>query len=519
MTMVNWFKTPANPRRAWPYFLMFGGAYSVLCIFGALTANDKVLALIWPANPFMLGMLVRFPVLARPLGWIACLAGFAIAVPIIGHGPVTSAGLVAYNFGVVTIGYVLLSRFDQVDQRLGRPVSIFYLLFAVGAASIFAGIVGSILIGPLFHDPAAVSSFRYWFSAELLNQIAFLPMILSFPGDRQWGRQLPQLTLHDQAPIIVLVLSAITGFFFGGMGALAFPVPAILWCAISYRVFLTASLTLAFCTWVITATTLGYVELAHVDQSLALSISLGAAFISLGPLILSTTTATRNEILDQLRYLVAEREVVANELDHRIKNLFALVNGLISLSVRDKPEMKPLADTLRNRLVALHRAHGLIRTSHTSVGATGGFTSLRGLIDTLLRPYEGSADERFVVDGDEALVDSGIVTPLALVFHELATNSTKYGALNDPNGTLRIHISRNIRDLNIKWCERFAVMTGYSDASNDGFGSKLLDLTIKSQLQGSHSRNWTEGGVDIEIILPGKLCSSTPPTHVSNLSS
>ena len=73
-------------------------------------------------------------------------------------------------------------------------------------------------------------------------------------------------------------------------------------------------------------------------------------------------------------------------LDHRIKNLFALVNGLISLSVRGNPEMKPLADTLSNRLVALHHAHGLIRAGSASSGAAGRFTSLKELIGTLLRP-------------------------------------------------------------------------------------------------------------------------------------
>jgi two-component sensor histidine kinase len=336
-------------------------------------------------------------------------------------------------------------------------------------------------------------------------------MILSYPEGRKWGRrQLPQPTFHDQAPIIVLVLSAITGIFFGGMGALAFPVPALLWCAISYRVFLTALLTFVFCTWVIMATTLGYIDVSHVDQSLVLSISMGAALISLGPLIISTTTATRNEILDQLRQLAAEREIVANELDHRIKNLFALVNGLISLSVRGKPEMKPLADTLRNRLVALNHAHGLIRTRNASSGAPGGFISLKKLIDTLLRPYEGAEDKHFVVDGDEVFIDGGIVTPLALVFHELATNSTKHGALSDLDGALGVHISRGIDDLRIKWTERAPVKTGYSDAADGGFGSKLLDLTINEQLQGSYARTCTQGGMDIEIILPGKLFNDIP---------
>ena len=63
--------------------------------------------------------------------------------------------------------------------------------------------------------------------------------------------------------------------------------------------------------------------------------------------------------------LAAEREIVANELDHRIKNLFALVNGLISLSVRGQPEMQPFADTLTKRLMALNRAHGLVRSENT----------------------------------------------------------------------------------------------------------------------------------------------------------
>ena len=196
-------------------------------------------------------------------------------------------------------------------------------------------------------------------------------------------------------------------------------------------------------------------------------------------------------------------------LDHRIKNLFALVNGLISLSVRGNPEMKLLADTLRNRLVALHHAHGLIRAGSASSGAPKKFTSLKELIGTLLRPYEGADDKHFLVDGDEVFIDSGVVTPLALVFHELATNSTKYGALNGRDGALSIHISRDIDDLRITWTERGPMTTDYIVAAESGFGSKLLDLII-NQLQGSYARSCTEGGTDIEIILPGKLFSDIP---------
>ena len=148
MKTINWFKLPAHPRRAWLYFLMFGGAYSVLCLFGVLTADNKILSLIWPANPFMLGMLVRFPLLAHPLGWLACLAGFAIAIPIIGCGLVTGASLAVYNFGSVLIGYVLFTSMDRADQFLQRRTSVFYLLIAVGLGLFVFGAVNYVIMNP-----------------------------------------------------------------------------------------------------------------------------------------------------------------------------------------------------------------------------------------------------------------------------------------------------------------------------------------------------------------------------------
>ncbi|PSJ52226.1 sensor histidine kinase [Pseudaminobacter soli (ex Li et al. 2025)] len=490
-------------NRAWLSYLLFGAAYSALFALGVYTDDNSVLALAWPANAFMLGMLVRFPMLARPLGWIACLVGLAIALPIIGFGIVEGARLAAYNFGVVAIGYSLLSSFSRVDQRLERPISVFYMLSAVVPASLYAGIVGSILSGRVFTIPATVNAFQYRFSVELLNQLAFLPMILTLPQRGQWTRRLP-LCLHDQAPIIVLIVSAAAGTLFGGLATLAFPVPALLLCAISYRVFLTAVLTFAYCTWTIIAT-LAYVDLSNLNQSLVLSIAIGRALVTLGPLIISTTTATRNEVLDQLRYLAAEREIVSNELEHRIKNLFALVNGLIGLSIRDNPDLRPLADTLKNRLVALQHAHGLIRTMNSSSSGAGELTSLKALIGVLLRPYDGRAEEHLLVDGDDAFIDSGTVTLLALVFHELATNSAKYGALSDPGGTLEVNIKRHSDALRMEWIEKTSRASNQTVASDSGFGSKLLDLTIKSQLQGSYTRNQTMGGLSVEIILPSKL--------------
>jgi two-component sensor histidine kinase len=487
--------------RAWLVYLMFGAAYSALFLLGVYTENNIILGLVWPANAFMLGMIVRFPLLARPPGWLACLVGFAIAIWIIGYGLAVSVGLAAYNFGIVVIGYLLLSRFDRADQHLERPTSIFCLLAAVVPASLFGGIAGPVLVGSLFFNPAEVSAFRFWFSVELLNRLALVPMLLTLPEPGQWKQQLP-LAFHDQAPILALALSAVVGILFGGIAAFAFPVPALLWCAISYRVFLTAVLTFTFCTWAI-ITTFGYVDVTGFSDSTVLSISMAGALISLSPLIVSTTTTTRKEYLEQTKSLAAERELVSRELDHRIKNLFARVNGLIGLTVRDFPDMRPLADVLRSRLVALRFAHDLI-LNEQSGGTTSARTSVRELIGVLLRPYEDGAERRVVVDED-AFVDRGMVTPLALIFHELATNSTKYGALSDPQGVLEVQVRRNSDELHIIWSDKVPETGGQPEVAVSGFGSQLLDLTIRSQLRGNYTRRFVDGGVETEITLPGRL--------------
>lgn len=495
---------PLPPTQVLIYSALFGVAYGLLYMLGNFTENDYLWALIWPANAFMLGMLIRFPMLSRPLGWGCCVAGFLLTIPIIGYGFGLSAALAIYNFGVVGTGYFLLSRFDKADQRLERPISIFYLLLSLTGASIFSGVVGTILIGPLFIDPKTVSSFRYWFSVELLNQLAFLPMILSFPSREQWRHRL-KLVFHDFIPTIALISSAIVGVFFGGMGAVAFPVSILQWCAISYSVFATAVLTLAFCGWTIIATTFGYVDISGLTQSQILSISMGAALMTLGPLIIATTSAMRNDVTDQLRYLATEREIISDELEHRIKNLFALVNGLISLSTRDHPEMRPLASTLKNRLSALNSAHDMVRAGSKSRGAQGSSTSLQKLLKVLLHPYEGDHAANFAIDGDDPAIDSGIVTPLALIFHELATNATKYGSLSIEGGNLRISISHHDGNVLIAWTETHPDPTSIAHIGRSSYGSKLLDLTIKSQLGGTYSRDWHQGGMDILISLPGAL--------------
>src|SRR5690606_24885315 len=106
------------------------------------------------------------------------------------------------------------------------------------------------LIGPLLFGGEILSSFFVWSITELVNYIAILPVILTMPAlPKQLPRVLVFLTrdlLWRIAPLAVLALSLAAAWIVGGPGSLAFPVPALLWCAITYSVFWTAALTLLF---------------------------------------------------------------------------------------------------------------------------------------------------------------------------------------------------------------------------------------------------------------------------------
>lgn len=196
-----------------------------------------------------------------------------------------------------------------------------------------------------------------------------------------------------------------------------------------------------------------------------------------------------------------ERELVSDELNHRIKNIFAITQSLISLSVHDQPEMKDFADGLASRLKALHQAHDFIRPDAGARVALEAHGSLHSLIRLLLKPYEGSHGARIIFEGPDCPIGERAVTPLSLLFHELATNSAKYGALSSSAGTLRLLFVRGAEQWQISWIEN-QQEANVPPPEQRGFGSRLLTLIVNVQLQGQISRHWTRTGLHLTITLP-----------------
>lgn len=217
---------------------------------------------------------------------------------------------------------------------------------------------------------------------------------------------------------------------------------------------------------------------------------------------------TCTEIHEQ-KLMMEEREMIAHELSHRIKNIFSVIAGLIGLSARQHPEISDVADDLRDRILALGRAHDFVRPhsaeSAPQVGHGQGL--LWGILEQIFAPYKAQDGSRIALSGDNVAIDDRSATPLALLFHELATNAAKYGALSTPEGRIALHITREGPDVRIDWREQGGPVV--QPAHSDGFGSRLITLSVERQLGGRIVRDWSADGLKLSLWIPARSMSRT----------
>jgi two-component sensor histidine kinase len=157
-----------------------------------------------------------------------------------------------------------------------------------------------------------------------------------------------------------------------------------------------------------------------------------------------------------------------------------------------------MARELTLRLTALGRAHDLVRPVP---GQTEAASALLGdLLTVLLAPYDdlGAFSGRIRVSVPRMRVGESATTILAMVVHELATNSLKYGALSVDTGTLDVSCSAQDDAVTVVWTERGGPKVE-TPAGSAGFGSKLLKRSVDGHLGGSIDHNWAEYGVVITI--------------------
>jgi two-component sensor histidine kinase len=199
-------------------------------------------------------------------------------------------------------------------------------------------------------------------------------------------------------------------------------------------------------------------------------------------------------------------ELLAGEMSHRVKNLLAIAAGLTAITSRSAASIEDMARELTERLHALGRAHDLVRPLPNGQGDAA---LLGDLLSVLLAPYDdlGAFKGRIRVAVERMGVGEGAATGLALVIHELATNSMKHGALSVPTGTLDLSSSADDGHIVLTWLERGGPTVAAPD-DVEGFGSKLVRRSVAGQLGGSIDYEWSEDGLIVTLRMNRKRLSS-----------
>lgn len=197
----------------------------------------------------------------------------------------------------------------------------------------------------------------------------------------------------------------------------------------------------------------------------------------------------------------ARQTLLMRELDHRARNALAVVLAALRLTPKDDPEY--YARAVEGRVTALARAHTLLAEGRWD-GA-----ELRALLEGELSPF--LTGQRVELDGPRVLLPAAAAQSLAMAVHELATNAVKHGALSVPEG--RIVIAWQLgqeatRLLHLRWQEASGpVLEG--PPRRRGFGSRVLEATVRGQLGGQLSLGWRPEGLLCHILIP--LGTRLPP--------
>jgi len=204
------------------------------------------------------------------------------------------------------------------------------------------------------------------------------------------------------------------------------------------------------------------------------------------------------------RRIQQQQDLLLQEMDHRIKNLFALSASVVSLSGRSANTVQDLVNSARDRLTALARAHALT-LSHSARDDPERTkpTTLHSLIRAIVAPHEDrrEAAPRFAVIGCDMEISGAAISSFALLLHEFATNSTKHGALSADKGQIQIHCASHGENVIIVWTEHGG--PGVTPPTeNQGFGEFLIRATVTGQLGGEISQDWKPEGLVVRLSIP-----------------
>ena len=212
---------------------------------------------------------------------------------------------------------------------------------------------------------------------------------------------------------------------------------------------------------------------------------------NVGSIVTLTDMTERKRAEEQQTTMVAE-------LNHRVKNILAIVQSVAAQTVRSSGSLENFADAFTGRLKAMATAHDIL--THTRWLGVG----LSELLAAVLAPYRSPDGTRVSILGPVVLLPAQAVMPLSMVVHELTTNAAKYGALSTRQGNIEVTWqasgSGTDRSVEVVWQERGGPKVNVGRTT--GFGTRLIDHVIRHDLDGNTKADFDPAGVCWTIRFP-----------------
>ena len=233
-------------------------------------------------------------------------------------------------------------------------------------------------------------------------------------------------------------------------------------------------------------------------QSMATTIAIGSGLLLLG-LAFAVRMATRIARAEALR------ELLINELNHRVKNTLTTVQSIAARTLRGSNHAEAVK-TLDSRLVALSRTHNVLSETNWESA------DLEGIAAGALELYASRKSPRVTISGPTVHLQPRAALTIAMVLHELATNAIKYGALANPNGQVSLtwHVIDGAPEPTLRLVWRETGGPTVEPPQRKGFGSTLIEAGIAHELNGTATLGFDPPGVVCTMEFPLRAARAQP---------
>ncbi|MEI2264025.1 GGDEF domain-containing protein [Erwinia sp. CGal63] len=276
--------------------------FITLCMtmLGLYCRTTAALSLFWPCNAILLGLLVRFPQFSSALTFPAVYVALVTADIAFGTAVAPSIGMDAANLSFIVTGLGVLLSGDSSARRL-QALNRVFPASVVGAA--VCAVIGSVASQHYFHDDL-VKGWISWFCEQVSTSILLLPLVITLPRRDELNELLRDIRSASPLPLISLLVSGVMGIYVGGGGSLIFPLPALMWCAVSYPLFITCLLTMMTGITEIILVASNVLNIQGRDDfflidSLA-SARLGVAAMTISPLIVALSATANKKLVARI---------------------------------------------------------------------------------------------------------------------------------------------------------------------------------------------------------------------------